>query len=73
MDPKVDAAISTAEDTILAKLNWYRMGGEISERQWRDVLGIIKVQADTLDLEYLRHWAKELEIDDLLEQVLLSD
>lgn len=66
----VHARFSTAEDTILSKLEWYRVGGEASERQWRDVLGILKVQAGRLDLEYLHHWSKELKVDDLLERAL---
>jgi hypothetical protein len=69
-DPEVSARFSSAEDTILSKLEWYRLGGEVSERQWRDVLGILKTQAETLDLEYLRQWAKELKVSDLLEKVL---
>jgi len=60
--------VATAEDTVLAKLDWYRMGGEVSERQWRDVLAILEVQAGRLDLDYLRQWAKELRVDDLLER-----
>jgi hypothetical protein len=40
IEPRVEALVSTAEDTVLAKLVWYRMGGEVSERQWRDVLKI---------------------------------
>lgn len=69
-EPMVEALVATAEDTLLAKLEWYRMGGEVSERQWRDVLGILEVQAGNLDLEYLRKWAKELKVSDLLEQAL---
>ena len=69
-DPEVSARFSSAEDTILSKLEWYRLGGEVSERQWRDVLGILKTRAGTLDLDYLREWAKELKVSDLLEQVL---
>jgi hypothetical protein len=67
-DPEVSARFSSAEDTILAKLEWYRLGGEISERQWRDVLGILKTLAEALDRDYLREWAKELKVNDLLEQ-----
>lgn len=70
VEPHVDALFATAEDTLLAKLEWYRMGGEVSERQWRDVLGIVKVQAGNLDLEYLHRWAGELQVADLLERVL---
>ena len=69
-EPMVEALVATAEDTLLAKLEWYRMGGEVSERQWRDVLGILEVQAGNLDLEYLRKWAKELKVSDLFEQAL---
>ena len=70
VDPEIQAVVATAEDTVLAKLEWYRMGGEVSERQWRDVLGILKVQADSLDLDYMRHWAQELKVSDLLERAL---
>jgi hypothetical protein len=68
--PRVQAMVASAEDTLLAKLEWYRMGGETSERQWRDVLGMLQVQAGRLDLEYLRHWAKELGVHDLLEHAM---
>jgi hypothetical protein len=51
-EPKIEAFVASAEDTLLAKLEWYRMGGEVSERQWRDALGEIKVQAGVLDTNY---------------------
>jgi len=64
------AYFATAEDTILAKLRWYRMGGEVSDRQWQDVLSIVAVQHDRLDLDYLRAWSRELGVADLLARVL---
>ena len=51
--------IATAEDILLAKLQWYQAGGEVSDRQWSDILGIIAKTVD-LDLEYTRRWASEL-------------
>jgi hypothetical protein len=51
---------------VLQKLLWYQLGGNISERQWRDVQGILKVQAGALDEEYLQRWAAELNLTDLL-------
>lgn len=62
--------VLSAEDTILAKLRWYRMGGEQSEQQWRDVVGVVKVQGDGLDIEYLRKMAVELNVEDLLARLL---
>ena len=61
---------ATAEDTVLAKLDWYRKGGEVSDRQWRDLLGVLKVQAGALDRAYLVHWAGELGVTDLLRNAL---
>ncbi len=61
---------ASAEDVILAKLEWYRLGGEISDQQWRDILGVLKVQAGRLDMDYLKQWAVELEVAGLLQRAL---
>ncbi len=66
----IDLAVATPEDVILSKLRWYRLGGETSDQQWNDVLGVIAVQRERLDLAYLREWACYLKVDDLLEQSL---
>jgi hypothetical protein len=58
--------VASPEDTILSKLEWYRLGDEISEEQWSDILGIIKVQQEALDRAYLDKWAAELGVADLL-------
>ena len=60
--------VASPEDTILAKLEWFRRGGEISERQWSDVLGILRVA--TADRDYLQHWARELQVADLLARAM---
>ena len=62
--------VSTPEDITLAKLEWFRLGGEISERQWRDILGVLKTQQASLDSSYLQHWAARLGVADLLERAL---
>lgn len=62
--------LASAEDTVLAKLRWFKKGGEISERQWSDVIGVIKVQKGNLDLEYMRTWADSLDVAGLLERAL---
>ena len=60
------------EDTILAKLEWFQMGGEVARRQWDDALGVLEVQGDLLDRDYLERWAAELGLTDLLERLLLE-
>ena len=69
-DPEESIYIASPEDTILAKLDWYRMGGEVSDRQWRDILGVLKTREGELDLDYLRTWAIDLKVADLLERAL---
>src|SRR5207248_4364413 len=59
--------VASAEDTILEKLVWYQQGGCVSDRQWSDVLGIATTR--TLDWAYLRSWAPQLGVDDLLERL----
>jgi hypothetical protein len=58
----------SAEDVILLKLEWYRLGGGTSERQLEDVRGVLQVQADKLDQIYLAHWAADLGVSDLLQR-----
>ena len=65
--------VATAEDTILAKLVWYRPGGEQSDRQWNDLRGVRSVQAGTLDRSYLREWARLLKVEDLLERLFSEE
>jgi hypothetical protein len=62
--------VDTAEHTMLRKLEWYRRGGEVSERQWRDVMAIARIQGARLDHKRLCNWAARLGVSELLERVL---
>lgn len=60
--------LASPEDIILSKLVWYRLGGEVSDRQWTDLLGVMKVQKNCLDVRYLNRWASDQRVDDLLKK-----
>lgn len=62
--------VASPEDIILRKLEWYSLGGGVSERQWLDVLGVLKVQAAALDFAYMSEWATKLGIADLLGKAM---
>ena len=65
-----DLWVHSPEDILLQKLRWFRRGGGVSDRQWRDVLGIVRVQGQRLDHDYLTAGALRLQVSDLLERVL---
>jgi hypothetical protein len=62
--------VASPEDTILRKLVWFRAGGETSETQWRDVLGVLRVSGPRLERAYLAVWATPLGVQDLLDRAL---
>ncbi len=59
---------ASPEDVLLHKLIWYKLGNEISDRQWGDILGVIRVQGDSLDQQYLDRWADILDVSDLFRR-----
>jgi hypothetical protein len=61
--------LASPEDTVLSKLEWFRAGNETSERQWWDIVGVLRVTGGA-DQEYLRRWAASLGVADLLERAL---
>ena len=64
--------VPRAEDIVLLKLEWFRAGGEVSDRQWGDILGVLKAMQRTIDREYLSRWAAELGVSDLLDRALAA-
>ena len=62
--------LASAEDVICHKLYWYQLGDAVSERQWRDILGIIQVQRGNLDLAYLNQMAQARGVSSLLKKII---
>lgn len=64
--------IASAEDTILSKMEWYPLGNEVSERQWDDMVRVMKILGDQADRDYLNRHAVELKVADLLQKLFES-
>lgn len=64
------AYLATVEDCVLTKLEWYGKGGRVSDRQWRDVLGLLKGREATIDRSYLQQWAPALGVGESLQRAL---
>jgi hypothetical protein len=58
--------VKSAEDTVLRKLLWYRSGGGVSDRQWRDLVEVLRHSRAQLDTVYLEDWAGKLGLTGLL-------
>jgi len=67
-EPSSKYYFSSPEDIVINKLQWYEIGGRVSERQWLDIIGVIKVQCDSLNKKYLQDWSNKLGLYDLLEK-----
>ena len=69
--------IASAEDVILQKLRWYKLTKNQSEKQWRDILGVLKARRDEIDYGYVKHWGDRLkvsgELDRAIDQVTLPE
>jgi len=66
---EIPCPVATPEDVVLAKLQWYQAGGEVSERQWSDIIGVL-VTKEALDFRYLASWAARLGVARLLARAL---
>jgi hypothetical protein len=71
-DAEQFAFFCTPEDIVLQKLRWYQLGGGASDRQWRDILGVLKRSHERIDCEYLRAWAGNLGVAALLQRALVE-
>ena len=69
-NPETTFFLAAPEDIVLNKLEWYLAGGEVSRRQWEDVIGVLRVQSDKINLQYLQTWAKKLGINGHLEKAI---
>lgn len=58
--------IKSPEDSVIRKLLWFHEGGETSEKQWRDIVSILRIGGATLDHEYMDSWSRALRCDSLL-------
>lgn len=73
--PAIRAApifVTAAENIVLRKLDWYRLGDGVSDRQWRDILGVLKIQGRELDIAYMREIAARVGLDALLRRALVE-
>lgn len=64
--------LKTPEDTVLRKLLWFREGGEVSEKQWRDIVEVLRVSEREIDRSYLDAWSHRLELEALLARALVA-
>ena len=71
-DPGETLMVASPEDIILQKLAWYQLGDEVSERQWLDALGVLKVQGSRLDKSYLQKTADLMGVAGLLRRALIE-
>jgi hypothetical protein len=65
-DSEKKVSFVSPEDIILLKLDWYKQSECTSQRQWSDVQGVLIGQGESLDFGYLKNWAENLRLMELL-------
>jgi hypothetical protein len=69
-EPPVEIVVASPEDVVIQKLHWYRLGDHVSERQWADAMGVLRIQGRQLDAAYMHELAAEMGVSDLLVRAL---
>ena len=72
LESKLLVPLASPEDTIVSKLEWYRLGDEASQRQWEDVTRVLKLLGDQVDTDYINDAAKEVGVSDLWKRLRLK-
>jgi len=62
--------VVSPEDIILLKLAWYARGGCASDRHWQDILGVLRVQGESIEMQYMNTWSRKLGVEELLQRVV---
>ena len=70
VQPPAEINVASPEDIIVQKLHWYRLGDHVSDRQWSDAMGVLRIRNRKLDLDYMRDLAREMGVGDLLARAL---
>ena len=62
--------VVSPEDIILLKLARYARGGCASDRHWQDILGVLRVQGESIDMQYMNTWSRKLGVEELLQRAV---
>jgi hypothetical protein len=62
--------VCSGEDIVVQKLDWFEKGGRVSDRQWKDLIGVLEIRGRSLDLDYIQRWARELDLGELVDKAL---
>ena len=68
VSPEKSLPFSSPEDIVITKLRWFVLGNRVSDRQWNDIVQVLEIQQGQLDDAYLKFWAENFGILQLLQE-----